>query len=297
VRVPVLAVVLAAVVGWFQRSSIPSGDLVELDVVALDKEDRPVFGLEPADFQVREDGHPVDLKTFTPPSHDHSQDPEARQLVLLLDDSSIPTTGTKVIQAMAKAILSRGTLRDEVTVVRLNNDRDEPYGDVETALSRIDGYSGGAVPYNDRGTAERLLRVIASISRQLEAGEGRRKLIVCIGGPPVCNVLEPRRGFLFWNLWVDAIASASRANLAVYAAMPVPFGTSILMAGGLADVTGGDAFANGTKFEIFVDRLWAEARDYYLLGYWPVADGHELHSIDVKVKRKGVHVRARRARG
>jgi hypothetical protein len=110
-------------------------------------------------------------------------------------------------------------------------------------------------------------------------------------------VLEPRRGFLFWSLWVDAIASASRANLAVYAVMPVPFGTSILTAGGLADVTGGDAFANATKFETFVDRLWAEARDYYLLGYWPTADGHELHSIDVKVKRRGVHVRARRARG
>jgi len=295
VRVPGLAVVLVALVGGFQRSAIPSGDLVELDVVALDKDDRPVFGLQSADFQVREDGHPVDLKTFSAPSHDQNEEPEPRQLVLLLDDSSVPTTGTKVIQAMAKGILSRGTVRDEVTVVRLNNDRDEPYGDLETALSRIDGYSGGAVPYSDRWTADRLLRVIASISRQL--GEGRRKLIVCIGGPPVCNVLEPRRGFLFWSLWVDAIASASRANLAVYAVMPVPFGTSILMAGGLADVTGGDAFANATKFETFVDRLWAEARDYYLLGYWPIADGHELHSIDVKVKRKGVHVRARRARG
>jgi VWFA-related protein len=297
VRVPVLAVVLAAVVGGAQRSSITSGDLVELDVVALDKDDRPVLGLQPAEFQVREDGHTVDLKTFIAPSHDPNEDPEPRQLVLLLDDSSIPATGTKVIQAMAKGILSRGTVRDEVTVVRLNNNRDEPYGDVETALSRIDGYTGGVVPYHDRDTADRLLRVIASISRQLEATGRRRKLMVCIGGPPVCNVLEPRRGFLFWDLWVDAIASASRANLAVYAAMPVPFGTSVLMAGGLADVTGGDAFANETKFETFVDRLWAEARDYYLLGYWPSAGGHGLHSIDVKIKRKGVHVRARRARG
>lgn len=296
-RVPVFAVVLAIVGGGFQRSPIPSGDLVELDVLAIDRNDRPVFGLEAADFKVREDGHPVDLKTFTAPIHDRNDDPEPRQLVLLLDDSSVPATGTKIIQAMAKAILSRATVRDEVTVVRLHNDRDEPYGDFETALSRIDTYSGGAVPYNDRDTADRLLRVIASISRQLETGEGRRKLIVCIGGPAVCNVLEPRRGFMFWSLWVDAIASASRANLAVYAVMPVPFGTPILLDGGLADVTGGDAFVNGTKFETFVDRLWAEARDYYLLGYWPSAGSRELHSIDVKVKRKGVHVRARRARG
>jgi len=132
VRVPGVAVVLVALVGGFQRSAIPSGDLVELDVVALDKDDRPVFGLQSADFQVREDGHPVDLKTFSAPSHDQNEEPEPRQLVLLLDDSSVPTTGTKVIQAMAKGILSRGTVRDEVTVVRLNNDRDEPYGDLET---------------------------------------------------------------------------------------------------------------------------------------------------------------------
>src|SRR4030095_14404564 len=158
---------------------MPSSDLVELDVVALDKDDRPVFGLERADFQVREDGHVVDLKTFTAPSRGQDEAPEPRQLVLLLDDSTVTTRGTKIVQAMAKAILSRGTVRDEVTVVRLNNDRDEPYGDLETALSRIDAYSGGAVPYHDRATADRLLRVITSISRQLDAGEGRRKLIVC----------------------------------------------------------------------------------------------------------------------
>lgn len=276
--------------------SAPTGDLVELDVVVFDRDLHPVDGLELKDFEVREDGHVVELKTFAAPVEDDERPP--RQLVLLLDDSSVPIVGTAVIQAMAKAILSRGTTRDEVTVVRLNNDRDEPYGDLETALSRIEKYRAGAVPFQNPGSADRMLRVVASVAKQIEAGDHRRRLIVCIGGPRICNVLEPQRGYgLLWRSWVDAVASASRANVAVYAVMPVPIGTSMILAGGLAEITGGDGFVNASKFEAFVDRLWVEAGDYYLLGYWPTSETHDLHSIEVKVKRKGVRARSRRARG
>jgi VWFA-related protein len=296
--VNVILTVIAAAGMARPPQSPATGDLVEIDLVALDRDNRPVYDLGPDDFQVREDGHVVDVKTFSAPGRERDDERAPRQLVLLLDDSSVPMGGTPVIQAMAKAVLSRGTLRDEVTVVRLNNPHDEPYGDLETALSRIDHYAAGAVPFQNRGTADRLLHVVASIAKQLDGGERRRKLIVCIGGPRVCNVLEPERGYgLLWRPWIDAVTNASRANVAVYAIMPVPIGTPMMLAGGLADMTGGDGFANTSSFEAFVNRLWVEARDYYLLGYWPTADARELHSVDVKVKRKGVHVLARRTRG
>lgn len=287
---------MAAAIGSAQSRT--AGDLVELDVVVVDRGDRPVLDLAAADFQVREDGKPVDIKTFSAPGDEGDEDRSARQLVLLLDDSSIPMGGTPVIQAMARAILSRKAPADDVTVVRLNNDRDEPFGDLETALSRIDGYSAHAVPFQNVGSAGRLLHVVAAISRQLEPAARRRKLIACIGGPRICNVLEPQRGYsLLWRPWVDAVATAARANVAVYAIMPVPIGTPMILAGGLADITGGDGFANGTSFDAFVERLWVEARDYYLIGYWPGSETRDLHAIDVNVKRKGVHVRVRRERG
>lgn len=275
-----------------------AGDFVQLDVVVLDKQSRPVHGLRLEDFDVREDGRRVDLKTFSAAADDDSR-PAGRRVVLLLDDSSVPSSGTAVIKALAGDVLLRAAPGDEVTVVRLNNDRDEPYGDLETAVTRIDGYHGGAVPFQNLGTAERMLKVVATIARQLEDTEQRRTLIVCIGGPRVCNVLEPRQTYpSLWHAWVDAVSSASRANVAVYAIMPVPIGSPMFLAGGLADVTGGDGFANRSSFNAFVERIWREARDYYLLGYWPQSRERELYSIEVKLpQRKGLRVVARRQRG
>jgi len=271
------------------------GDLVELDVSVVDKEGRPVPDLRQADFQIKEDGHVVDIKTFdrVRPGADFVP----REVVLLLDDT-VPLAGTSVIQAIAQAIVSRSRAGDEVTVVRLNNDRDEAFGDLETALSRIDAYRAGVVPIQRLDAAERTLRVLARVSRQLEPVEHRRKLIACVGGPNVCNVLEPPRGRSeLWNIWVDAVSTMARANVTVYGVMPVRPGTFIMLGGGLVDYTGGAAFFNNTKFEPFVDALWRDAGEYYFLGYWPTARKGELHDVEVKVARKGAHVRARRQRG
>ena len=293
-----LAAVAGGTAGPIGQERAP-GDLVTLDVVVLDRKDHPVLGLQPQDFSVREDGKAVEIKTFAAPPSESTEPPPNRQLVLLLDDSSVPKGGTLVIQGMARAIMSRKHPDDEVVVVRLNNDRDEPYGDLDTALMRIDGYNAGAVPFQNVGTADRALKVIASIARQIGAEERGRTLIVCIGGPRVCNVLEPQRGYPpLWRRWVDAVTSTARANAAVYAVMPVPIGTPMRLTGGLADITGGDGFANASPFEAFVERIWTEARDYYLLGYWPLSDRRELHSIEVRVKQpKGARVFARRQRG
>ena len=273
------------------------GDLVELDVAVVDRDNKPVAGLTQADFQVKEDGRQVEVKTFDAIS-DATAEFSPRQLVLLLDDT-VPMMGTPVVQALAQAVLSRSRPGDDVTVVRLHNDRDEPFGDVETAIARIDAYRAGAVPIQAVGTAERMLRVLTRISRQLEAVEHRRKLIVCIGGPNVCNVLEPRpRGYnVLWSQWVEAIAAMARANAVVYAVMPIRPGSSIMLAGGIAETTGGDAFLNTAKFETFLEELWREASQYYFLGYWPAKSKGEIREVEVKVARKGVHVRVRRQRG
>jgi VWFA-related protein len=291
----------AAAVADEQRADARTGDLVELDVVVVDRDDSPVTGLEARDFQVKEDGRPVEVKTFREINGATRRDEEerGRQLVLLLDDSSVPMNGTAVVQAMAQVVLSKMAPIDDVTVVRLNNDRDEPYGDLETALTRINAYHAGVVPYQGLGTAERTLKVIANISKQLEIVEHKRKLIVCVGGPNVCNVIEPvNRGFSnIWPAWVQAMRAAARANVAVYAIMPVPTGTRVLLSLGMVGLTGGNGFYNTGKFDRFVDDLWREATAYYLLGYWPADPKRELHSIDVKVARKGLKVRARRTRG
>jgi VWFA-related protein len=275
----------------------PGGDLVELDVVVLDRGGSPVTGLRRDEFQVREDGRAVDLKTFAEISDTGAGDGGGRQIVLLLDDT-LPAGGTPVVQTLARAVLSQKRERDEVTVVRLNNDRDEPFGDTETALDRIARYRAAAVPYQMRGSGERSLRVVASIARSLEAVEHRRKLIVCVGGPGVCNVLEPQpRGYsLLWRPWVEAMGATARANASVYAMMPTAPGAVRILAGGLAEFTGGDGFMNTSRIEAFINAIWREASQYYLLGYWPEPQKRELHDVDVRTTRKDLRVRARRTR-
>lgn len=289
----VLATALAA-----QRPGPDDGDLVELDVVVAGRDGRPIEHLEAKDFRVREAGKTAEIKTFAEVSADGMSSERGRTLVLLLDDSGVPVGGTSVVQAMASRILLRKMPSDDVTVVRLNNDRDEPFGDQDTAMQRIADFRGGAVPYQDIGTGHRLMQVLTSVSAQLEAVEHRRKLLVCIGAPSVCNQGEPQpRGYNeLWSPWVRAMSETARANVSVYSVMPTRPGDVLMIGGGLADLTGGIGYSNTEKFDAFIDQLWQEAGHYYLLGYWAPSAARAPRSIDVKVDRKGVEVRAHHQR-
>lgn len=293
-RVFTLIAALSAVAAVQNRS----GDLVELDITVVGRDGSTIVDLQQKDFQIKEDGKPVEIKTFTVVSADGLSPDTARQLVLLLDDT-VPIAGTAVVQQMAQQILFRARPDDEITVVRLHNERDEPFGDLDTALGRISAYRAAAVPLQRRDAADRMFKVMTAVSRQLESIEHRRKVLACIGGPNVCNVLEPQpQGYsLLWPGWVAAMAAASRANIAVYAVMPVAPGSIVSVAHGLVEFTGGSAFFNTTKFDPFIDSLWREASQYYLAGYWPSTSKRDLHDIEVKVARKGVNVRARTRRG
>jgi hypothetical protein len=46
-----------------------------------------------------------------------------------------------------------------------------------------------------------------------------------------------------------------------------------------------------------IDIVRRDTGNYYLLGYWPSVSKKELHSIEVKVNKRGLRVRARRYRG
>jgi VWFA-related protein len=63
----------------------------------------------------------------------------------------------------------------------------------------------------------------------------------------------------------------------------------------MADETGGLIVRNTNDLAGWLDRISTESRSYYLLGYHPaIAKGAGFRKIEVKVKRAGVHVRARK---
>jgi VWFA-related protein len=299
-RLALAAALLCSATVVAQRNSPQSAnvDLVELDVVVVDADGHPVRGLTQTDFDIKDDGRRVDIKTFTAATAlGTTNSDDARSVVLLLDDSSVTISGTAAMQTIATRMLSPVGKGDDVAVVRLNTRGDEAFGDLKAALFRIGEYRGGMVPFNRRDTAQTALEVVARISRQVAALERRRKSIICIGQPAVCDVAEPSSAYsLIWTAWVRALRATADANVSVY--MVDPTGLTQFTrtsSGGLVDMTGGLVFRSN-DFQHSADVIWNESGHYYLLGYWPSGKARDLHSIDVKVSKSGAHARARRRR-
>src|SRR5258707_4964752 len=160
-----VAILVAAASAQRSRPAA-AADLVELDIVALDRDDRRVTDLRQEEFTVKEDGRVVELKTFSQVTALGSAQPDdGRVVVLLMDDIGVPVTGTSPMQQIAPVVLSPIGDGDEVSVVRLSSRADEAFGDIRTARDRI----GGAVPFSRRDTPETALKAIAKISQQLES--------------------------------------------------------------------------------------------------------------------------------
>jgi len=272
--------------------------LVEIDAVVTDDAGKPVAGLKQGDFDVKEDGKQVELKTFDA-VEDTGTRPIPRSIVLLLDDSGVGTGNTLAIQTIARTFVARMAPPDEFSVVRLNNRRDEAFGDRLEALLRISEYRSDALPFFGRETLENALQVFARVSRTVEAIEHRRKALVCIGIPDVCGMTEPSgRTSLIWKFWLDAAGAMARANTSLYSLEPA--GTvrrSNATGSSMADATGGEVFISVTELARPIDIVRRDTGNYYLLGYWPVVSDKPMHSVDVRVKKRGMKVRARRVRG
>ena len=148
------AVVAILVAALSAQRQPPPVDLVELDVVALDRDERPVTDLRREEFTIKEDGRRVELKTFSNVTAlGSTQADDARVVTLLMDDIGVPVTGTSPMQQIAPVLLAPMGNGDELSVVRLSSRTDEAIGDFNTARDRIAGYRGGTQPFQKRDQA------------------------------------------------------------------------------------------------------------------------------------------------
>jgi len=276
-----------------------ASELVELDVVAVDRRGFLVSDLSREEFEVRDGGKPVTIETFMPVAARGVRD-EERSVVLLMDDVGVQSSGTSPMQQIGRFLLAPMRALDDIAVVRLSRPRDEAYGDVESARERLEQYHGGAIAYSSVETPVTVLKTLGRIAGQLQSIDHRRKVVACLGVPSVCDVREPVASSTdeFRDAWVAAVASAAKANVSMYEVDPRGLGqVSSLSSIGLVRVTGGEILRNTNDFGEAAERIWRDASHYYLLGYWgvPPAAG-QLRAVDVKTTRRGVEVRARRSR-
>jgi len=248
-------------------------EAVRVDVLVTDK-GRPVRGLQAADFEVLDNGVPqhVDLVSF-------EQIP--LNLVFVLDmSSSVVGDRLEHLRDGARTVLSGLARGDQAALVTFSeavvrgSDLTSNVEQIAGALERAGGHGDTAL-------------IDAAFTGMIlgESDVGRALMIVFSDGLDTAS-------FLSANVMLDI---AKRSDVVVYAV--VAGGSSkIPFLHDLAEATGGTFYDAGSTQNLgptFV-RILSEFRQRYLVSYSPrdVAGG-AWHRLEVRVRRKGVDVKAR----
>jgi VWFA-related protein len=284
---------------------------VRIDAIAEDSRGRLVVDLKAAEFEVHEDGgaKPVDsvqLRRGEGPRlvaiylDEYHNDRDAvtdllrEQLTRFIDRILDPKDLLVVMKPL-----------DSVLAIQLTTDREA----ARRAIATFEGRRGEYEPRNPyeknfmAGTPGRIeaartqvtVSALNALANQLGvAGTGRKALIVVSEGLPRS---ERRRGQQFLATLDTVAQSANRATVAVYAVDPR--GTAAADDPGsqalrsLALDTGGECLT--TNLDARFERIAAELSAYYLLTYEaPHVEDGGFHDVQVKVKRTGVRMRARK---
>lgn len=258
---------------------------------------------------------------------------EGRTYVLLLDSESTskPPGSTESLvlrtKQLARQFLSEAVQPgDHVAVVHAQGTTTDGLGFttnlmlVDQSIERFGRGLSGTVPRTDMEKVSRTMavyRALRETAERLGPVSGRRKVIVWIGGqidvhPERYQEMSHQKvhpifgaaGTLQAALR-DALQVAARNNVAVYPVDPVGLTTAMGLdelirtssLRSIAEDTGGIATVNTNNFTDAYTVIVRDASTYYLLGYSPDRNHPEdgaFHTIDVRVRRPGVTVRARR---
>ena len=111
-----VAALIAGAAAFVAHAQPPAATyLVEVDAVVTDESGKSVVGLKQDDFQVRDDGKRVELKTFEE-VRETDERAVARSSVLLLDDSGFGSGNTQAVQQIARTFVARMGPADEFSV-------------------------------------------------------------------------------------------------------------------------------------------------------------------------------------
>jgi VWFA-related protein len=280
-------------------SPAPQSANLRIDVVALDARGTPVLDLRPAEFEVWINGFqiPIESVTFVSPGTADT----SRTIVMLLDDISVAPVQFPRLREAARRVVERTTDGDRITVVSLNGEVMEKGGTRDSLLDAIDRYHVRGFPQRIDVAGEQVLRTVSAISRRLAEAPGGRKAIVAVGSGWLLDtpIPPPQANMDLRREWLDAMRASAAAHVSLYVVDPAGLGSRGADSGtsGFARETGGLAFTNTNDVRGAIDRILTELSNYYVLGIQdpPIGKKADLRELEVKVLRRGVTPRARRA--
>ena len=274
---------------------------LSIAAVAVDRDGMPVLDLRPEELEVWINGYRVPIETLTAvtPGHDETG---GRSIVLLLDDVTLQPAVVPRARDAARQVVDRMSPSDQMAIVTLNGDSMESTGDRARLLQKLHAYNTRATGVLRLDTlGEQVLKTVASLSRQFAETSNRRKTIIAIGSAWLFDtpIPPPTIGRDLRPEWTDAMRAMAFANVTLYVIDPKGLGTSRTFSGssGFARETGGHTFANTNDVSGAADRIMGEAGSYYVIRVAdpPVGRKADLRELDVRVLRRGITVRARRA--
>lgn len=289
------AAVLSVVVG----GSAPAANLLNIDVVALDSRGQPVIDLKPSEFELWINGFQIPIETVTFVSPTNSEVP--RTIVLLLDDMAISQSVLPRVREAARRFVNQMLPSDSMAIVSLNGDVMESTRDRARLLKAIDAYHLRGFPIRIDDAASHVLTTITALSRQLSEAPGGRKAIVALGTGWLFDtpIPPPTVGRDLRAEWVAAMRATASAHVSLYVIDPIGVGMRPVDSGtsGFARETGGHAFVSTNDINGAVDRILRETATYYVLSAQdpPIGRKSDLREVQVKVLRRGISARARKA--
>jgi VWFA-related protein len=319
--VVVLALAAAPLVG--AQSPPRAAPLVRIDAIAVDARGRAVRDLTVEDFEVAENGanRRVEDVRFVAPATSN----EARLFAVYLDEYHIsPGPAVERARAMLQRLVDeeigpRDLIAfvkplDALPQIRLTNDR-------AVIRDALESFAGRKGDYEPRSAFERdfiaaspgridavreqiAISALNAISARLGSlRAGRKTLVVISEGFPR---IPPRRGEEGLPSIETVIRAANRGGVSIYPVdphalsgastgpAPDPSHSDILRT--LAVETGGRALLSAGDQE-GIRRIVADASGYYLIAFEPlgVETAGRFKPVDLRVRRAGVELRARKA--
>jgi VWFA-related protein len=289
---------------WPVQQPFKTGtNLVVVPVVVVDGNGAMVEGLTVDDFRVEEDGKPVAVESFVAPRVGPESPDQSRFIVLALDNLSTAAEIAYRVRNIANRFVDKLGPYDVMSVITISGGRavtTNSKTELKAAISKFSVNLGGEVMASWR-RAEHGLKMVNALTGQVVAAPHPRKVMVFIGNAQMFSPEAPsaygQAGNGLMPEWMDAVRATARNNVSVYVIDPQGLMASQSdWSKSFAFETGGYAWGGSNNFNSAVDQVFRESASYYLVGYTPPINDDRLHNIEVKVGRKGLTVRARRAR-
>ncbi len=260
-------------------------ELVDLYVTVTDGNGRLVPDLLLDDFTIFDDGEPQEIALF-----ENSVRPIT--VVVMLDTSISTTNVMDLIMAGAEQFLIRMLPDDRARVGAFNDKIEiapaEFTGDRDELIGELDGL--------DFGNDTRLHDAVAASLDALVGVQGRKVVLVLTDGQDSASDIG----------WKDVLERAVAEEVMVYSiGMEVEYFDGLrnrrtrpdrsLRA--LAEETGGGYFELEEEDELGATftRVSQELHSQYVLGFSPRTRDGQVHTLDVRVRGRGMAARARRS--